>query len=162
MASTDYIDESGHTGDLVRSRGDIGLDSQPVFVLACVGCDDTEALATEIERPKVLHRVQAPEEIGRLTCLRNQYRRFLTGYVSDREFVGWFRRRRNPPHHLTEWRLRMAGYAFANPPYRLWLFVTPTWRRAVCGWLHFCVAAAHAIPENLGWRFAVWRSWSSD
>jgi hypothetical protein len=61
LASTYYVDESGNTGDLVRSGGDVGFDSQPVFVLACVGCDDTEALATEIERLKVLHQVQAPE-----------------------------------------------------------------------------------------------------
>lgn len=61
MDSIYYIDESGNTGDCVRSKDGAGFDSQPVFVLACIGCDDTEALASEIERLKTLHKVQAPE-----------------------------------------------------------------------------------------------------
>ena len=35
----------------------------------------------------------------------------------------------------------------------LWLFVTPTKRRADCVQPHFCVTAAQAILKNLGWRF---------
>ncbi len=60
MVSTYYIDESGNTGDLARP-GTHGLDGQPVFVLACIGCDDTDTLAKEIERLKQVHKVQAPE-----------------------------------------------------------------------------------------------------
>src|SRR5258708_40163570 len=35
----------------------------------------------------------------------------------------------------------------------LWLFVTPTKRRAVCARPHLRVTAAQAILKNLGWRF---------
>src|SRR6478672_1733763 len=35
----------------------------------------------------------------------------------------------------------------------LWLFVTPTKRRAVCAQPHLRVTAAQAILKNLGWRF---------
>src|SRR5260221_10380541 len=35
----------------------------------------------------------------------------------------------------------------------LWLFVTPTKRRAVCARPHLRVTAAQAIFKNLGWRF---------
>ncbi|HTQ13449.1 MAG TPA: DUF3800 domain-containing protein [Rhizomicrobium sp.] len=61
MASTYYIDESGNTGDLARQHGTSNFDSQPVFVLACIGCDDGEDLAIEIERLKTIYKVQAPE-----------------------------------------------------------------------------------------------------
>ena len=47
-------------------------------------------------------------------------------------------------------------FQFEFPPWLimdLWLFVTPTKRRAVYGQPHFCVTAAHAILKNLGWRF---------
>jgi hypothetical protein len=39
---------------------------------------------------------------------------------------------------------------FAGP---LWLFVTPTKRRAVCAQSHLRITAAQAILKNLGWRF---------
>jgi dihydrofolate reductase len=35
----------------------------------------------------------------------------------------------------------------------LWLFVTPTKRRAACAQPHLRLAAAQAIRKNLGWRF---------
>ena len=35
----------------------------------------------------------------------------------------------------------------------IWLFVTPTKRRAVCVQPHLHVTAAQAILKNLGWRF---------
>src|ERR1700731_1133146 len=35
----------------------------------------------------------------------------------------------------------------------LWLFVTPTKRRAVCAQPHLRVTTTQAILKNLGWRF---------
>lgn len=61
MVSTYYIDESGNTGDLARVDGASDLAEQPVFVLACLGCDNVDDLAKEIKRLKAAHRVQAPE-----------------------------------------------------------------------------------------------------
>lgn len=60
MASIYYVDESGNTGDLAR-RGAPGFDRQPIFVLACVGCDGSEDLAKEIERLKAVYKIHASE-----------------------------------------------------------------------------------------------------
>jgi hypothetical protein len=84
--STYYIDESGNTGDLVRRKNDIGFEGQPIFVLACIGCDDTEALATEIERLKTVHRVQAPELKSNSLVNKPQFITDLAAFIHAKEY----------------------------------------------------------------------------
>jgi hypothetical protein len=86
MESTYYIDESGNTGDLVRSKDGAGFDSQPVFVLACIGCDDTQALAREIERLKTLYKVQAPELKSGSLANKPQFITDLAAFLRAKNF----------------------------------------------------------------------------
>jgi hypothetical protein len=61
LASTYYFDESGNTGGLARP-GTLAFDGQPVFVLACIGCVDTEDLGREIQRLKQVHTLTEEAE----------------------------------------------------------------------------------------------------
>lgn len=56
-----YLDESGNTGDLIRAGNRFEFARQPVFVLACIGTDDSADLAEEIARLKARYKVQASE-----------------------------------------------------------------------------------------------------
>lgn len=53
--STYFIDESGHSGDLASAKA-LDFANQPVFALACIGVDDSQALAVEMERLRLIHR----------------------------------------------------------------------------------------------------------
>lgn len=53
--STYFIDESGHSGDLVSVKA-LDFANQPVFALACIGVADESALAEEMERLRMFHR----------------------------------------------------------------------------------------------------------
>lgn len=59
--TTYFIDESGHTGDLLTGINDMSFAGQPDFVLAGVGCTDREALASILDRMVSKHRIQATE-----------------------------------------------------------------------------------------------------
>jgi hypothetical protein len=56
-----YVDESGNSGDLVNAGAALDFGQQPVFVLAGIGVDDGEALATELGRLRTRHRIQSRE-----------------------------------------------------------------------------------------------------
>ena len=54
-ASSYFIDESGHSGDLASATS-LDFAQQPVFALACIGVSDAKGLADEMERLRVVHR----------------------------------------------------------------------------------------------------------
>ncbi|MBO4121250.1 DUF3800 domain-containing protein [Cupriavidus gilardii] len=56
-----YIDESGNTGDLSKTKADLSFGGQPVFCLAAVGISDEKKLTEELNSLKRKHNVQADE-----------------------------------------------------------------------------------------------------
>ncbi|WP_431822476.1 DUF3800 domain-containing protein [Burkholderia sp. F1] len=58
---TFYLDESGHSGDMVNSGDGFDFRGQPYFVLAAVGISDEVAVAKRIEELRALHRVPPGE-----------------------------------------------------------------------------------------------------
>jgi hypothetical protein len=56
-----YIDESGNSGDLAAHKGDDAFGDQPVFVLACVGEPETDALKAVVEFLRRRHGIRATE-----------------------------------------------------------------------------------------------------
>ena len=63
-----YLDESGTTGDLARNAEE-GFGGQRVFVLACLGVEDSKALGAELTRLMRHHRVQH-KELKSLSVIR--------------------------------------------------------------------------------------------
>lgn len=61
MAVSYYIDESGHSGDLIKSGNALDFGGQPFFSLACVGVDDETRLDREITRLKSKYRIASAE-----------------------------------------------------------------------------------------------------
>ncbi|SRR6266481_906527 len=61
MAINYYIDESGHSGDLINSGHALDFDGQPIFSLACIGVDDETRLASEIDRLRIKHQIASVE-----------------------------------------------------------------------------------------------------
>lgn len=59
--STFYMDESGQSGDLATAGPSLDFRSQPVFVLAAVGCDQEAALAEGVEALRKRRFPQAAE-----------------------------------------------------------------------------------------------------
>ncbi|WP_371323172.1 DUF3800 domain-containing protein [Dechloromonas sp. ZY10] len=57
MNTTFYLDESGHSGDMVNSGDNFDFNSQPYFVLAAVGLSDEAAHATHVAKLRTLHRI---------------------------------------------------------------------------------------------------------
>ena len=55
--------------------------------------------------------------------------------------------------YLAASRSRCRAQPRSQPLADLWLFVTPTKRRAVCAQPHLHATAAQAVLKNLGWRF---------
>jgi hypothetical protein len=56
-----FLDESGHTGDVADAGAALDFAAQPIFVLACLGVGDEMALAAELDRLRLHHRVQSAE-----------------------------------------------------------------------------------------------------
>ncbi|WP_367619656.1 DUF3800 domain-containing protein [Paraburkholderia sp. WS6] len=56
MTVSFYVDESGHSGDLVKTGNTYDFLDQPYFSLACVGVEDEERLALLVSELKVRHR----------------------------------------------------------------------------------------------------------
>lgn len=61
MSISFYIDESGHSGDVVNSGAAYDFLDQPYFVLAALGIKDEAFLAQQIDALRVAHRVPAGE-----------------------------------------------------------------------------------------------------
>jgi len=61
MPTTFYIDESGHSGDAVKSGDAYDFKDQPFFVLAAVGVEDEITLAAKILELRDKHRIAAGE-----------------------------------------------------------------------------------------------------
>lgn len=61
LSMTFYLDESGHSGDIVNSGDGFDFKGQPYFVLAAVGVSDESAVVTRIEELRALHRISPGE-----------------------------------------------------------------------------------------------------
>jgi hypothetical protein len=61
MAIKYYIDESGHSGDLINSGKALDFDGQPIFSLACFGVSDETRLDNAIVRLASKHRITSME-----------------------------------------------------------------------------------------------------
>jgi hypothetical protein len=82
-----YIDESGNTGDAVRTGDKFDFGAQPMFTLACVGIIDLANLESELARLKTLHGVQSTE-------LKSSSIRNKPGFMRD--LVTYLKRQRCP------------------------------------------------------------------
>lgn len=56
-----YLDESGHSGDLIKSGRALDFDGQPFFSLACVGVSDEVRLESEVARLRTKHQIESAE-----------------------------------------------------------------------------------------------------
>jgi len=61
MAINYYLDESGHSGDLIKSGRSLDFNGQPFFSLACVGVHDEDRLESEIARLRAKHQIESAE-----------------------------------------------------------------------------------------------------
>jgi hypothetical protein len=61
MAIKYFIDESGHSGDLINSGKALDFDGQPIFSLACFGVSDGTLLDDAIVRLASKHRINSLE-----------------------------------------------------------------------------------------------------
>lgn len=61
MAIKYYIDESGHSGDLIKSGKALDFDGQPIFSLACFGVSDETLLDDAIVCLASKHRITSLE-----------------------------------------------------------------------------------------------------
>ena len=81
MAINYYIDESGHSGDLIKSGSALDFGGQPFFSLACIGVDDETRLGGEIARLRSKYRIASEE-------LKSAFLKSKPGFVLDLvEFV---------------------------------------------------------------------------
>ena len=62
MIPTYYIDESGHSGDMINSGRRYDFEGQPYFVLAAIGLEDAALMESYICELRRLHRI-APGEL---------------------------------------------------------------------------------------------------
>ena len=72
MTVSFYIDESGHSGDLVKTGNAYDFLDQPYFALACVGVEDEERLAHLVTDLKLRHRLPHGElkSKGLVVCVK--------------------------------------------------------------------------------------------
>jgi len=61
MGITFYLDESGHSGDLVNCGNSFDFKDQPYFVLAAVGLSNEVTLATHVAELRTLHKIPEGE-----------------------------------------------------------------------------------------------------
>lgn len=61
MSITFFLDESGHSGDVVNSGDGFDFKGQPYFVLAAVGLSNEAALTTYMSELRALHRIPEGE-----------------------------------------------------------------------------------------------------
>lgn len=71
-----YVDESGNSGDLVKTGKAFDFGQQPVFTLVGAGIDDVDSLAVELDRLRAHHRIHTREI--KSTALKNK-----PGFIFD-------------------------------------------------------------------------------
>lgn len=81
-----YLDESGNTGDLCKVGAHPSFGGQRMFTLACVGIDDIDALAREVERLKSLHRLQGNELKSTRTKAKPKFVSDLARFMHTRDW----------------------------------------------------------------------------
>ena len=84
-----FIDECGHTGDLVKRSETLGFGDQPVFTLAAIGIADERSLQTEFEKLKAKHNVRMAEVKSSKLQDRPEFTLDVTRLVCDFGFP-WF------------------------------------------------------------------------
>jgi hypothetical protein len=84
-----FIDECGHTGDLVKRSETHGFGDQPVFSLAAIGIADERSLQTEFEKLKAKHNVRMVEVKSSKLQDRPEFTLDVTRLVCDSGFP-WF------------------------------------------------------------------------
>lgn len=61
MVWTFYLDESGHSGDAIKTGDRFDFKDQPFFVLAAVGLEDEEAVSAKLTELRQKHRLPVGE-----------------------------------------------------------------------------------------------------
>ena len=61
MSNSYYIDESGNSGDLIKSGTSFDFSGQPIFTLACLGIDEESHLADKISNLRKVYGLGAGE-----------------------------------------------------------------------------------------------------
>ena len=99
MSISFYIDESGHSGDVVNSGAAYDFLDQPFFVLAAVGIENEAFIAQQINALRFTHRMPAGELKSKslqsrpafvydlLSLVCNQELPFFVEVVDKRYFV---------------------------------------------------------------------------
>ena len=82
MTFSFYIDESGHSGDAVRSGTAYDFIDQPIFALAAIGVENEPEFVRSIESLRTKHRVPAGELKSR--TVRADFTADLIDYICDR------------------------------------------------------------------------------
>jgi hypothetical protein len=82
MTFSFYIDESGHSGDAVRSGTAYDFIDQPIFALAAIGIEDESGFVRDIEPLRTKHR--APTGELKSKSLRADFTADLIAYICDR------------------------------------------------------------------------------
>lgn len=77
-----YVDESGNTGDLTKAGSAFDFGQQPVFALAAIGVEDCDALARELARLRLVHRIRSPEIKSSIVKDRPAFVRDLVSYLA--------------------------------------------------------------------------------
>lgn len=85
MSISFYIDESGHSGDVVNSGAAYDFLDQPYFVLAALGIKNEVALAQQIDALRVAHRVPEGELKSKSLQSRPDFVYDLVSFVCDQK-----------------------------------------------------------------------------
>jgi hypothetical protein len=80
-----YIDESGHSGDVVNSGSAYDFVGQPYFVLAALGIEDEASLVQQIDALRVAHRVPEGELKSKSLQSRPAFVYDLLSFVCDQK-----------------------------------------------------------------------------
>ncbi|MCA1494459.1 hypothetical protein I6F11_26555 [Ensifer sp. NBAIM29] len=80
------MDESGNTGDLCKVGAHPHFGGQRMFTLACIGGDDLGALSAEIDRLKVLHRLQGGELKSTRTKAKPKFVSDVARFLREKEW----------------------------------------------------------------------------
>ena len=85
MSISFYIDESGHSGDVVNTGSAYDFVEQPYFVLAALGIEDEASLAQQIDMLRVAHRVPEGELKSKSLQSRPAFVSDLVSFVYDQK-----------------------------------------------------------------------------
>jgi hypothetical protein len=85
MNTSFFFDESGHSGDAVKSGTDYDFIDQPYFVLAALGIEDELFLVQQINALRIAHRIPAGELKSKSLQNRPDFVSDLVSFVCDQK-----------------------------------------------------------------------------